>query len=85
MFDDDFANEEDYSRLSDVRAENQPWYAKAAAGITKGAILAGTTFIDGTLGLLAGIGQAVYNAASDDKDKHWYEGFWDNPITNLMG
>lgn len=56
MFDSDSANEEDYNRLSDVRAENEPVIAKAAAGITKGVILAGTTFIDGTVGLLAGIG-----------------------------
>lgn len=85
MFDSDSANEEDYNRLSDVRAENEPVIAKAAAGITKGVILAGTTFIDGTVGLLAGIGQGIYNRFSDDLDKHWYQGLWDNPVTNLMG
>lgn len=57
---------------------------QAAAGLTKGVILAGTTFIDGTVGLLAGVGQAVYNGISDDKDKHWYDGLWDNPVVSLM-
>ena len=85
MFDSDTANEEDYSRLDDIRAKNQPVIAKAAAGISKGIILAGTTFIDGTAGLLAGIGQAIYNGASNDENVHWYQGLWDNPIVNLMG
>lgn len=85
MFDSDTANEEDYSRLDDIRSENQPALAQAVAGISKGIILAGTTFIDGTVGLLAGIGQAIYNGASDDENTHWYQGLWDNPVVNLMG
>lgn len=85
IWDSDSANQEEYGNLSDIRAENQPRIVKAFNGIAKGTILAGTTFVDGTAGLLAGIGQTVYNAASDDPNKHWYQGIWDNPITNLMG
>lgn len=47
-------------------------------------MLAGTTFIDGTVGLIAGIGQAIANGVDNDPNKHWYEGIWDNPVTQAM-
>lgn len=71
--------------IDNYRAENQSVLAKAAAGITKGIILAGTTFIDGTVGLLTGLGQGVYNVFDGDKDTSFTQGLWDNPVTNLMG
>ena len=77
MFDDETANEEDWqNNLQDIRANNQPWYAKLGAGITKGAALAGTTFIDGTLGLVAGIAGAVTGQGISS--------LWDNAISNTM-
>lgn len=60
--------------ITDTRAENQPWYAKLGAGIGKGIVLAGTTFLDGTLGLLAGIG----TAASEGR----WSGLFDNVVSN---
>lgn len=60
--------------ITDTRAENQPWYAKLGAGIGKGAVLAGTTFLDGTVGLLAGIGTAV-------SEGRW-SGLFDNVVSN---
>lgn len=75
MFDEPSANEEDYqNNLQDIRAENQPWYAKLGAGIGKGAVLAGTTFLDGTVGLLAGI----VTAASEGR----WSGLFDNVVSN---
>ena len=59
MFDPESYNLYELQNYKDIRAENQPWYAQAAAGITKGAILAGTTFVDGTLGLLDGVYTAI--------------------------
>ena len=77
MFDDETANEEDWqNNLQDIRANNQPWYAKLGAGITKGAALAGTTFIDGTLGLVAGIAGAVTGQGISS--------LWDNAVSNTM-
>ena len=58
-FDNKTANQADFENLGDVRANNQPWYAKLSAGVAKGAVLAGTTFLDGTVGLAMGIGAAV--------------------------
>ena len=76
MFDNPSANEEEFqlNNLNDTRAENQPWYAKLGAGIGKGAVLAGTTFLDGTIGLLSGIGTAI----SEDR----WSGLFDNAVSN---
>ena len=60
--------------ITDTRAENQPWYAKLGAGIGKGIVLAGTTFLDGTVGLLSGIGTAV-------SEGRW-SGLFDNVVSN---
>lgn len=76
MFDNPSANEEEFqlNNLNDTRAENQPWYAKLGAGIGKGIVLAGTTFLDGTVGLLSGIGTAV-------SEGRW-SGLFDNVVSN---
>lgn len=76
MFDNPTANEEEFqlNNLNDTRAENQPWYAKLGAGIGKGIVLAGTTFLDGTVGLLAGIGTAI-------SEGRW-SGLFDNVVSN---
>lgn len=76
IWDKPSVNEEEYQNLADIRAENQPWYAQIGAGLAKGAILAGTTFLDGTLGLLFGAGTAI----SEDRGS----GLWDNDFSKAM-
>ena len=76
MFDEKNATDEQFKNLGDIRAENQPWYAKIGAGLSKGAILAGTTFLDGTLGLLVGAGTAM-------KEGRW-SALWDNDFSRAM-
>lgn len=76
IWDKPSVNEEEYQNLADIRAENQPWYAQIGAGLAKGAILAGTTFLDGTLGLLFGAG----TARSEDR----WSGLWDNDFSKAM-
>lgn len=76
MFDEETATEAQFQELGDVRAENQPWYAQIGAGLAKGAILAGTTFLDGTVGLVLGAGTAI-------KDWRW-SGLWDNDFSKAM-
>lgn len=84
MFDEGILLDPTQEDINDARANNQPWIAQAAAGVVKGLILAGTTFINGTVGLVYGAGQAIYNAASDDPNKHWYNGLWNNAVTQAM-
>ena len=76
MFDEATATEEQFQNLGDIRAENQPWYAKVGAGLAKGVVLAGTTFLDGTLGLVLGAGTAI-------KEGRW-SGLWDNDFSKAM-
>ena len=70
--------------VNDARAENQPWYAQLGAGIMKGVGLAGTTFLDGTLGLLAGISEGIYNAANGGGWEGFGEGFYNNEISRAL-
>lgn len=58
--------------LNNTRAELQPWYDKVMSGIAKGAVLAGTTFASGTLGLLVGGLQA---GIERDRSKLWNNEF----------
>lgn len=76
MFDESSANQNEFENLGDIRAENQPWYSKISAGLAKGAVLAGTTYLNGTLGLVYGIG----NAISEGR----ISGVWDNDFTNFL-
>ena len=76
MFDDEVVGGTEYENLNEIRAQRQPWYAKLSAGVAKGAVLAGTTFLDGTVGLAMGIGAAI-----DKKDASQ---LWDNPFSRVM-
>lgn len=76
MFDEATATEEQFQNLGDIRAKNQPWYAKINAGLAKGAVLAGTTFLDGTMGLIFGAGTAI-------GEGRW-SGLWDNDFSKAM-
>lgn len=76
MFDEPTATEAQFQELGDIRANNQPWYAQIGAGLAKGVILAGTTFLDGTLGLLFGARTAI----NEDR----WSGLWDNDFSKAM-
>ena len=85
MWDNRSANQASFENLGDIRAENQPWYAQIGAGLAKGAILAGTTFLDGTLGLLFGAGEAIRRGFDDDYTKSGAAaGLWDNDFSKAM-
>lgn len=75
-FDNRSATEAEFQNLGDVRAENQPGISKIANGLAKGAVLAGTTFLDGTVGLAYGIGTAL-------NEGRW-SGLWDNDFSKAM-
>ena len=76
MFDKDVYSLGEFRDAADVRAENQPWYSQLGAGIAKGAVLAGTTFLDGTMGLLYGGAKAI-----EDRD---VSKLWDNDFSKAM-
>lgn len=85
MFDPDVYNDESLAHYQNVRAENQPTLAKWGAGITKGVSLAATTFIDGTLGFLYGIGRGAYGAIFNGEDATTaVSRVFDNEISNAL-
>lgn len=75
---------EEIEHIGNVRAENQPWYSKLASGITKGTILAGTTFADGTAGLILGAINGIQQLADGDNKTGFWEGFWNNDFSKAM-
>ena len=83
-FDDHTATEEQFRHLGDVRANNEPWAIKIANGLAKGAVLAGTTFLDGTVGLVFGIGQGIYNSVDGDDKTGFLDGLWNNDFSRAM-
>lgn len=76
MFDSGVANQYEFENYGDYRGERQPWYAKIGAGLAKGVVLAGTTFLNGTVGLVAGVGTAV-------TEGRW-SGLWDSDFSRAM-
>lgn len=76
MWDESSANEEQFRQLGDIRANNQWAIAKLGAGISKGLILAGTTFLDGTVGLVYGMGSAIKEGELSN--------LWNNDFSNAM-
>ena len=76
IYDPGVANQEQIENLQDYRAEAQPWYAKIGAGLTKGVVLAGTTFLDGTIGLLVGGAESI--------NRGDISGLWDNDFSKAM-
>ncbi len=72
MWDNASATEEQFQNLGDIRAENQPWFAQIGAGLAKGVVLAGTTFLNGTIGLVTGLGM---RAETGDVSKLWNNEF----------
>lgn len=76
MFDEEITSASQLDNLANTRGELQPWYAQIGAGLAKGAILAGTTFLDGTLGLVLGGTQAIWEGR--------WSALWDNPFSKAM-
>ena len=83
FFDKDVVNEYEFEHLGDIRAENQWGISKLASGVGKGLITAGTTFADGSIGLIYGIGDAIANIGNEN-ETGWqtFSRIWDNEISN---
>lgn len=78
------ASAADFERLGGIRAENQPGLVKLLNGTIKMATTAGTTFLDGTVGALWGLGQGFVNLFDGDPNTGFWQGLWDNNFNRLM-
>ena len=74
----------DLENLQEFRAQEQPWYDQIANGALKMVTTAATTFVDGTVGSLWGLGTGVANLLDDDPSTSFWRGMWDNAVTNKM-
>ena len=84
QYDKEATNMFQAEHLNEFRAQQQPWYDQIANGALKMVTTAGTTFVDGTLGTLWGIGTGVTNWFDDDPNTGFWRGMWDNAVTNAM-
>nr|DAW72375.1 MAG TPA: Structural protein [Caudoviricetes sp.] len=75
MYDKDITSATQLDDLNNTRGELQPWYAQLGAGIGKGVVLAGTTAVAGTLGLMTGAVQAIAEGK--------WSPLWDNDVINF--
>lgn len=64
----------------EARAQLQPWYEQLGNSVAKMGVVAGTTFLDGTAGIVAGIA----NMANGSQDGNLLNKFIDNPFSNYM-
>lgn len=83
-YDEDIQFENQAENLNEVRAIEQPWYSQIGAGLAKGAVLTGTTFLDGTIGLILGAAKGVQNKFDDDPNTGLISGLWDNDFSKAM-
>lgn len=68
------------------RAENQPWIEQMTNGILKGVVTAGTTFVDGIVGSIVGIGNLFAQAGQGNVNsgKEALNAFIDNPVSKWL-
>ena len=83
-YDKDIINMEQARNIDEFRAQTQPWYDQLANGALKMLTTAGTTFLDGTLGTLMGLGTGLFNLMTDNPNAGFWRGMWDNAISNAM-
>ena len=84
IYDEDITSLTQLRDLSNTRGELQPWYSQIGAGLGKGTVLAGTTFLDGTIGTIVGAINMIGAAASDKNTSEVLAAFWDNPFAKAM-
>lgn len=65
----------------ELRAQNQSGFMQVVNGVGKMVGLAGSTFLNSTLGLITGLGQGLYNAITGENDGSFVRGLWDNAVT----
>lgn len=83
-YDEAIYTPETIERAQDIRAENQSALSKLLAGTAKGEVLAGTTFLDGTVGFIAGAINGISQLADDSTKTGFWEGFWNNDFSKAM-
>lgn len=91
-YDKPYVTGDEINHLGDIRANEQSNFAKIANGTAKGAVLAGTTFANGTVGVLAGIAgmidTGVHGKNEGESTGDFFSRvaaqYWNNPFAQAM-
>lgn len=83
-WDENFYDPDTIRKAGDIRAENQPGALQLLNGVVKMGTTAVTTFLDGTLGTIIGLGQGIANIFDDDENTSFISGFWDNDFNKWV-
>ena len=77
-------NDYTLQHLENERANNQSALAQIGNGLIKMGTTALTTFADGTVGTLVGLGQGIQNLADEDENTGFWQGVWNNDFNRAM-
>lgn len=70
--------------MENLRAEQQSGFNKVLSGLAKGTVLAGTTFLEGTVGLPFSIASGIMSAVDGDSAREVLYNIIDNPFSRAM-
>ena len=79
--DTDITSATQLDNLENFRGEDQSGIAQIGAGIAKAGVLAGSTFLDGTIGTIVGLGNLAKGALEGDMKG---SDFWNNPFSQAL-
>ena len=71
-------------KIQNERFEKQSGLAQIGAGLAKGVIIAGTTFVDGIAMMTLGLAKGIHNTQDGDKTTGFLDGLWNNEVTKAM-
>jgi len=83
-YDQDIQTMSEAQNIENFRGENQSGLMQIGNGLIKMGTTALTTFADGTVGTLVGLGQGIQNLASGDENTGFWQGVWNNDFNKAM-
>lgn len=83
-YDNNMKNRAQADDLNDYRFSSQSGLMQLTNGVIKAGTTALTTFLDGTLGSLYGLGQGIYNMFDKDSNTSFLDGLWNNDFNKAM-
>lgn len=83
-YDEDITFDPTADKIQNQRFENQSGLAQIGAGLAKGVVTAGTTFVDGVAMMTLGVAKGIKNKLDDDPNTGFIDGMWNNEVTKTM-